>query len=310
MGKHVVVGAGQVGSQLAKLLADEGKDVIIVSRSGSGPADVTKVVADASDPNQLVDVTAGADVIYNCVHMPYPKWAELWPPIAQAFLAAAEENDAVLAVLNNIYGYGPVDVPMTEDLPLAASGTKGRVRVKTWNDALAAHEAGRIRMTEVRSSDYFGPGCRDQSYVGERFVPPILAGKRVNYIHDPDIVRSWTYAPDAARALAIAGNDERAWGKAWHVPTNPPISARTLAEKIAASADADAPRITRTPYWLLDAMSVASPLLREMKETRYQFTRPFILDSSAFEMTFGVGPTSIDEAVQQTVAWWWAQDEA
>jgi hypothetical protein len=61
---------------------------------------------------------------------------------------------------------------MTEDLPAAPVGHKGRVRAKMWSDALAAHEAGRARVTELRAADYFGPGAGDQTPVGTRFVPP------------------------------------------------------------------------------------------------------------------------------------------
>lgn len=307
MSKHVVVGAGQIGRQLAALLASQGKDVAIVSRSGSGPEGVTKVRADASVPMQMVDVTAGAEAIYNCVNPPYHQWAVQWPDMANAFLAAAEKNDAVLVTLGNLYGYGDVDRPMTEDLPLAAKHTKGKVRTAMWNEALAAHNAGRIRTTEVRGSDYVGPECRDQSYLGSRFVPQVLAGDRVFYIHDPDIEHSWTYTPDVARALAVAATDERAWGKAWHIPTNSPLTARAFGHRIADAGGAPAPRITRVPYRLFDAVSVASPFLRAMRETRYQFTRPFVLDSSAFEKTFGLDPTPMDKAVQETVAWWRAQ---
>ena len=89
-----------------------------------------------------------------------------WP---QAFLEYAERTGAVLATVSNLYGYGPVDVPMTEDLPLAATGTKARVRVRMWQDAKAANDAGRIRATEVRGSDYICPGA--QSMLGDRVMP-------------------------------------------------------------------------------------------------------------------------------------------
>ena len=35
--RHVVVGAGPVGLATAELLAEQGKDVVLVSRSGTGP---------------------------------------------------------------------------------------------------------------------------------------------------------------------------------------------------------------------------------------------------------------------------------
>jgi nucleoside-diphosphate-sugar epimerase len=304
MGRHVVVGAGQVGHRLAELLDSQGHDVTVVSRSGSGPDGVAKVAANVADRERLVDIAKSADVIYNCVNPPYHRWAQDWPPMAGSLLAAAETTGAVLVTLGNLYGYGPVDGPMTEDLPLAATGVKGRVRARMWADLLAAHRAGRVRTTELRASDYFGPGAGEQAFLGDRFVPGVLAGRPVTFIRDTTIPHAWTYLPDVARALAIAGVDERAWGRPWHIPTGPALSARAFGERLAELAGAPAPRIRELPRSVLYAAGMVSPMLRGMRETAYQFDRPYILDSSDFETTFGVTPTPLDDALNATIAWW------
>ncbi|RIQ18855.1 NAD-dependent epimerase/dehydratase family protein [Jiangella rhizosphaerae] len=307
MGKHVIVGAGQIGRLLATRLVADGHEVTVVSRSGSGPDGVTKVAASAADEARLTQVAQGADVLYNCANPQYHRWTQDWPPMAAAMLGAAQTTGAVLTTLANLYPYGPVDRPMTEDLPLSSAGVKGQVRARMWADALAAHRAGRIRMTELRASDYYGPGVRDQGHAGERFFPPLLAGKPAGYLHDPTVRRSWTYVHDVAAALAAAGSDERAYGRAWHVPTVAPFSARELADKAAAIAGTSPARIRRLPYWVQDAMGLVSPMMRELKETRYQFDRPFVLDSSDFQATFGQQPTPLDEGVAATVSWWQGQ---
>ncbi|MEV4006673.1 NAD-dependent epimerase/dehydratase family protein [Actinomadura sp. NPDC049753] len=303
MGKHVVVGAGQVGRGLAGLLAEQGHEVVVVSRSGSGPDSAPTVAADATDQNRLIEITKGADALHNCAAPPYHRWPQEWPPLFAALLATAEATGAVLVTAGNLYGYGPVDRPMTEDLPLAATLAKGRVRAKMWTDALAAHQAGRARVTEVRSSDYFGPGAGDQTPVGSRFVPPLLAGKRAMFPTDPTIPHSWTYLPDVVRAMALAATDERAWGHAWHVPTNAAMSPQELAERLCKLAGAPAPRVSQMPRWAMSAIGAVSPVVRELKKTRYQFDRPFLVDSAAFETTFGIGPTPMDDALRGTIAW-------
>ena len=91
----------------------------------------------------------------------------------------------MLVTIGNLYGYGPVDGPMTEDTPLAATGAKGRVRNRMWADALAAHRAGRVRVTEVRGSDYVGAGrhlaaddwCCPGCSRGQRVVLPVDCGR-------------------------------------------------------------------------------------------------------------------------------------
>ncbi|GII84047.1 NAD-dependent epimerase [Sphaerisporangium siamense] len=305
MGKHVVVGAGQVGARLAGLLADAGHDVVIVTRSGSGPVlpGVTRVAADAGDAARLTKVAGKADALYNCANPRYHRWPQDWPPIAAALLQAAEMSGAVLVTLGNLYGYGPVDRPMTEDTPLASTGAKGRVRARMWADALAAHRAGLLRATEVRASDYFGPEMTGQSFLGDRFLAPILAGRPVRVPADPHQPHSMTYLPDVARALMTAGSDERAWGRPWHVPTTPALTIQEMADRAAAVAGVRAPRVKPIPHWVMRAAGAFSPLPRELEETRHQFTRPFVMDSTAFESTFGVAPTPMDEALERTIAW-------
>jgi nucleoside-diphosphate-sugar epimerase len=298
------VGAGQVGRHLAELLSAQGQEVTVVSRSGTGPENVARIAADATDRDRLIEITRGADVLYNVAAPPYTRWPQDWPPLASALLATAEATGAVLVTSSNLYIYGRVEGPMTEDLPAAPVGHKGRVRTTIWSDALAAHEAGRARVTEVRSADYFGPGAGDQTPVGSRFVPLLLAGKRVMWLGDPAAPHSWTYLPDVARALAVAGTDGRAWGRAWNVPTNPPLSAQALAERLSALAGAPTARITRVPRLVINAIGVVSPLVRELRETGYQFDKPFVVDSSDFESTFGIAPTPMGEALQATLGFY------
>ncbi|MBV8463568.1 MAG: hypothetical protein JO368_09760 [Acidimicrobiales bacterium] len=44
------------------------------------------------------------------------------------------------------------------------------------------------------------------------------------------------------------------------------------------------------------------PQLRGLDEVRYQFDRPFRLDSSAFSRQFGVEPTPIDDVLDDVLA--------
>lgn len=301
MGKHVVVGSGQVGTHLATKLLAQGHEVTVVTRSGSGPAGAAKVAADVADKAKLIEVTKGADVLYNCVNPKYHRWLTDWPPMAESFLAAAEVSGAVYVMLGNLYPYGPVTVPMTEDLPLASTNPKARVRAKMWADALAAHEAGRIRVTEVRGADYFGPGTTDQSYLGERFLGPLKAGKTIQLIWPADMPHSWTYLPDVADALIVAGHDQRAWGRPWHVPTAEPMTFRELGERMATMLGRPAPRMVQLPWPLVRTLGLFSPMIGEMRHVRFQFIAPYVLDSSAFQHTFGVAPTPIDQALKATL---------
>jgi nucleoside-diphosphate-sugar epimerase len=301
-GTHLVVGAGEVGSAVALLLADAGAHVVLASRSGRGPVDprIVRVRVDASSVDALLAVAPTAAVIYNCVNPEYTRWTTDWPPMAQAFLDYAERTGAVLATVSNLYGYGPVDVPMTEDLPLAAEGEKARVRVRMWQDAKAAHDAGRIRATEVRGSDYICPGA--QSMLGDRVMPRILAGKNVQLIGDIDQPHTWTAPIDVARMIVTAASDERGWGRAWHVPSNPPRSQREAVADLAAAAGMPQVKASTVPAALLWALGLFQPTIRELKETDYQRERPYLLDDSAARAVFGLEPTPWADLVAGMVA--------
>ncbi len=141
-----------------------------MSRRGSGPEHpaIERIAADATDADQLTALTEGAAALYNCANPLYHRWLTDWPPLASALLTAAERSGAVLAAVNNLYGHGVVDGPITETTPLAATQPKLRLRADMWREALAAHQAGRIRATEVRGSDYL---VGDSTIAGDQLDP-------------------------------------------------------------------------------------------------------------------------------------------
>lgn len=299
---HVIVGAGPVGSATARLLAARGERVRIVTRSGSGPENpaIERIAADASDAARLAGIASGATAIYNCANPPYHRWPELWPPMAAAMLAAAERSGAVLVIVGNLYGYGPVDAPMTEQTPLRPSSVKGGVRARMWQDALAAHEAGRVRVTEARASDFLCVG--GYSLLTNMVLAKVVAGRRASVPVDLDAPHSWTYTPDVARTLVALAADERAWGRPWHVPTAPAVSVREAARRACELVGAPAPRVSRMPAPVLWLGGLFSPAVREFGEMAYQFQRPFVLDSTATEATFGLSPTPFDDALRETAS--------
>ncbi|MFF0264674.1 NAD-dependent epimerase/dehydratase family protein [Kribbella sp. NPDC004536] len=294
---HVVVGAGAVGGVVARLLLARGEQVRVITRSGSGPDGVERVAADAKAG--LQQYVEGATAIYSCAGPAYDKWTTEWPPLNAALIAAAEASGAVLVTTGNLYGYGPVDGAMTEDLPLRPNTVKGNVRAQLWNEALAAHEAGRIRTAEVRGSDYLGVGAVSPFSV--TVLPKVIAGKRGVMPGDLDAPHSWTYVGDVARTLIAVADDEQAWGRAWHVPTPEPLSVRQLATRAAVLAGAPPARVAALPGVVLRLAGLVDPAAREMVEMQYQWQRPFVVDSSAATVAFGLEPAATDDALKEMI---------
>ena len=298
---HVIVGKGPVGTTTAAELVARGHSVRVLSRSGGASAPgVEHRQVDAADADSLTAATRGAAALYNAVNPAYHRWATDWPPVAGAILTAAERTGAVLVTMSNLYGYGRPSGPMTPDSPLAATDTKGRVRNGMWRDALAAHDAGRIRMTEARAADFVGPQVPgDHSHL-VRQLPALRKGRRAWVIGDPDAPRSWAYLPDVAATLATLGTDERALGRAWHVPSTPPRSQRQALADLAAAMGLPAVPVSSVPWSVLRAVGVAMPMMREVLDVRHQFDQEFVIDATATTATFGLTATPWSEVMAAT----------
>ncbi|MPY52844.1 NAD-dependent epimerase/dehydratase family protein [Streptomyces acidicola] len=299
MNDHVVIGAGSIGSSVARLLAERGESVRIVTRRGSGPEHpgIERVAADASDAHRVTELSRGAKVIYHCANPPsYSMWERLLPPLQTALIAAAKTNDAVLSLTGSLYAYGrrPGGL-MDEHTPMEATGRKGLLRKRMWEQALA----GGIRTVEVRGSDYIG---KDAAGIYSLSIEPALAKGRAAWIMgNPDMPHTFTFNGDMARALIRLARDERAWGRAWHVPSPPAITIRELAQRCAAAAGRPPIKLIQMPRFVMRSAGVVVPIAREMAEMDYQWYAPFRMAADETAVTFGLTATDLDTAVRDQV---------
>jgi nucleoside-diphosphate-sugar epimerase len=303
---HVVFGAtGGIGGALVAELMGRGKTVRAVSRRGKA---AEGAAADAADAAAAAAAARGAGVVYHCVNPGYTRWPELLPPISRSILSAAESSGAKLVFADNLNAYGPVEGPLREDLPATASGRKGRTRVEVAAEMLAAHEEGRVRVTIGRASDYYGPGGAN-SYSGEPVFGRVVAGKRPQWTGKLDVPHTFHYLPDIARGLVTLAEHPEADGEVWHLPAAEPVTAQEFFDFVFEAAGRPTPAKAQIAGpALLAVAGIFSPMLRELRETAYQFRRPFVIDSSKFERAFGrFEPTPHCEAVERTVAWFRAR---
>ena len=303
---HVVFGTGQVGNTLTAHLAGLGIAVRAVSRHRPPAlaAGTDWRAADAADPEAAADAAKGAAVIYQCLNAPYTQWPERFPPLQRGVLAAAERTGALLVSLENLYGYGPTGgKPMTEDLPLAATGVKGRARAAMTAELLAAADAGRVRIAIGRASDFFGPGVTAGSTLGERVFGNALAGRRADFIGNPNLAHTYSYVPDIAAGLATLGTDARAVGEVWHLPGPATGTTQALLDLVAAEVGHPV-GVRSVPKLAVRALALVNPTLRELAEMSYQFDQPFVLDTSKYESAFGTAGTPLAAAIAATVAWY------
>jgi nucleoside-diphosphate-sugar epimerase len=263
--------------------------------------------ADATDPDAAAAAASGASVVYQCLNAPYTDWPTRFPPLQRGVLAAAERHGALLVTLENIYGYGPTNgTAMTEDLPLAATTVKGRTRAAMTRELLEAADAGRVRIAIGRASDFFGAGATESS-LGERVFGNAVAGKRADFVGNPDLPHTYSYIPDIAAGLAMLGTDERAIGGVWHLPGPETVTTRELLELVAG--DVGHPVGVRSlPKLAVRALGLFNPTIRELVELTYEFEQPFVLDTTKYQSTFGTQATPLATAISATVGWYRSRD--
>lgn len=301
---YVVTGAGPVGWSVAAQLAEQGRQVRLLTRSGSGPGHplIERIRGDAKDPAVLRSVLAGAQAVFHCIHgsaYNASVWQAELPAAEHAVLAAAQEVGAVVVFPESLYSYSEPDSVMSEGSPRQATGGKRGVRT----ELLRARAASATPTVSVVSGDFFGPRART-AHAGERMVAPILAGKNVSVVGSSRQPHSFTYVPDLARAMIAAADQPSAWNAVWHAPTGPALTQKELAQAFAAAAGRPSPKVRVLPGWTLRAAGIFSADARELAEMLYQFERPFIMDSAASEAALGVTPTPLETAVAATVDWW------
>lgn len=300
---HVVLGAGPLGRATAAALVGAGHRVTLVNRSGTlpaAPAGVDLAAADITRPEALAPVLENAAAVYFCAQPAYHQWPAFFPALLDAVIEGAAVAGARLVIADNLYGYGPVRGPLTEELPLLAQTRKGRVRAEMHMNAMTAHRSGKVQVAVARGADFFGPHV-DGSAVGARFFDAVAGGGAAEVFGDPDLPHSYTFIEDFASALVRLGTDPRALGEVWHVPSAPAVSTRQFTE-LACRLAGRPFGMRRVSRLEMHAIGLFIPAVREMIEMSYQFTAPFVVDSSKFTRMFGGDATPLETAIRATLA--------
>ncbi|NLU84507.1 NAD-dependent epimerase/dehydratase family protein [Rhodococcus sp. HNM0569] len=306
----VVVGAGPIGSTVAQRLAEQGRTVRVLTRSGSGPEhpSIERTRVDATDPAAVTAALHDAGAVYHCMHASAYRsdvWERELPAAERVVLDAAGAAGAVVVFPESLYAYDASGGPITEETALVPPTAKGEVRAHL----LAARDASATSTVSVVASDYFGPGATANAHAGERMIAPILAGRTVRPLGRADVPHSFTYLPDLADAMIRAAQDPALWNRVLFAPTVAPVTQADMVRAYAAAAGVDVPAVRPLPSAVLRAAGRVHRGTRELADMLYQFDRPFAMDSAASEAALGLAPTPLDVAARDTIAWWQTRTE-
>jgi nucleoside-diphosphate-sugar epimerase len=299
---HIVFGAGPLGKWTARELVRMGKRVRMVNRSGKAdrlPAGVEIVASDACDAKKNIAVTQGAAAIYQCAQPHYHEWAEKFPPLQAAILEAASANGARLVVGDNLFMYGSFTGALREDSPIAPNTRKGKVRAAMAQAVLEAHAAGKVQAAIGRASDFFGP---DDTTLTGYAIQPAVEGKTANLLGKTDLPHTFTYVADFGRLLATLGTRDEAIGQVWFAPSNPPITQAQFIHLLEAELNRPVKTMVGGPL-MMRFLGVFNKEISETVEMLFEWTQPYVVDSSKAEQAFGLNATPFKESIRATVKW-------
>lgn len=295
---------GAIGTPLQAELAAAGHNVRLVSRTahaGGAPAARTEVLAaDLSSAGDAIKAIAGSKVAFLVAGLKYDVnvWKELWPRIMRNTIEAAKRAKTKLVFFDNVYMYGKVDGPMTEETPFRPASRKGEVRAQISTMLLDEIRAGNITALIARAPDFYGPDIRTglpNALIFDKFAKK----QRAMWLLNDSTRHSFTFTPDAARSLVQLATSETAWNQTWHVPTAPnPLTGKQFIEAAAQAMGAPAKyRILSRP--ILKIAGLFNSDLGSLYEMLYQYESDYIFDSTKFSRAFGSQVTSWQEGIRQ-----------
>lgn len=302
---QTIIGAGgAISNDLAKELTHFTKEIKLVSRNPKKVNETDVLFSgDMTDRNQVFEAVKGSEIVYLTIGFKYDikVWQEQWPKLMRNVIDACEEHQSKLVFFDNIYMYDPKQIPhITEETSINPSSRKGKVRAEIARMLMEEAKAGKIKALIARAADFYGPGVANSVLI-EAVYKPLKAGKKANWFCSLNKVHSYTYTPDAAKATAILGNDDKAYGQVWHLPTaGNPMNGKQWIEAFAKELKVK-PKTQVAGKLIIRIMGLFNPIMKEFVEMLYQYDQDYIFESSKFEKAYSFKPTPYEMGIREVV---------
>ena len=298
---HTILGAGgPIANALTAELVNNNQKIRLVSRRtvATTNANVQWQKADLTNAVEVLQATKGSAVIYLCAGLVYNKaiWQQQWPVIMQNVINAAKENNARLIFFDNVYMYGLVKGPMLESKTYNPISVKGEVRAKIATQLMDEVKAGNLQATIARAADFYGAGSAS-SVLDNMVLFKYAKGEQAMWLGKPDTLHSFTYVPDAGKAIYLLGQRPEADNQIWHLPTAPAITGKQIIE-IAANTFHTKPRYMSLNKLMLQMIGLFDKVVRDSVEMYYQYDHDYSFNSDKFEKAFEVTPTGYQQGIQ------------
>jgi len=253
----VTGGAGFIGSELVRQLAEHGARVAVIDNLVNGkrenlaglPGDrVTLLEQDIRNVSAYAAVLREADVVYHLaclgvrhsVHSPIENH-EVNATATLRLLEASRAAGApkfVYVSSSEVYGTARW-APMNEDHPTFPCTVYGGSKLAGEAYTRAFHRTYGYPTVVVRPFNTYGPRSHHEGDSGEvipKFLLRCLAGKPMVIFGDGTQTRDFTYVSDSARGIILAGTQAAAVGRTLNLGSGAEVTITDLASAVARIA--------------------------------------------------------------------------
>jgi nucleoside-diphosphate-sugar epimerase len=299
--------SGTIGRAVAAELLRRGHAVRAVGRSEAKLQDafpsgeVECVPADVATPEGCARASAGTEAIVYALGLPYTAKAfEAYAPMMRLAISAARAASVGrLILVTNVYPYGrPKSPAVDETHPREPASIKGRHRKDQEDIVLAAHDPAGLQTLSLRLPDFYGPHA-DLS-LGNRVLESALAGKPAQLLGPIDTPHEFVFTPDVAPVICDLLERPDLFGRPFNLAGPAPITMRDFAARAYRAAGAPF-KVRAAAPWMVRALGLFSPLMRELAEMSYLQTTPVLLDDSALSSVLPLRKTPYEEGIRLTL---------
>ena len=302
---QTILGAGGgAGTEITKALSYYTKDIRVVSRNPKKANDTDQLVkADLSDPKQLDEAIKGSEIVYVTIAFPYNRkaWRQLWPEFMKNLIDSSQRHNSKIVFVDNVYMYDPRYLSnMTEETPMNPVSEKGKVREKVAEMLMDAVEKNKVEAIIARAPDFYGPGVLG-SMLYQTVYLKLIKDKNPQWLGKLDVIHSFIYSKDIGKAVALLGNTSDAFNQIWHLPTTKQKLTNRQWIELMMKAMNKQKKIQAMPDWMISALGIFVPILKELNDVGYQFRQDYFFNSSKFNKRFNYTPISPEAGIKEMV---------